>query len=141
MHGDKGESLALAPLVRLRGGPALVAAAGEVVELSRERDAGTFKAAQVSLGALGVLAAVTLRVVPAKRLRYRTRRERLESCLANHERYNRENAHFEFFWFPYTKWAQAKLTNETEDKPTGSNLGSALHRIILENAVFWLFSH
>ena len=138
--GTHGTGLGFGTLATQIAGLTLVTAGGDVLELAPERDADTFRAAQVSLGALGVLAAVTLRVVPAKRLRYRTRRERLESCLANHERYNRENAHFEFFWFPYTKWAQAKLTNETEDKPTGSNLGSALNRIMLENGVFWLFS-
>jgi FAD-linked oxidoreductase len=138
--GTHGTGLGFGTLATQIAGLTLVTAAGDLLELSLERDPDIFKAAQVSLGALGVVAAVTLQVVPAKRLRYHTRREQLESCLANYERYNRENTHFEFFWFPYTHWAQAKLTNETEDKPTSSNLGSELNRIVLENGVFWLFS-
>jgi FAD-linked oxidoreductase len=118
----------------------LVTAAGDVLRLSPERDADLFKAAQVSLGALGVIAAVTLRVVPAKCLHYRTRHERLESCLANCERYNAENDHFEFLWFPYTKWTQAKFTNPTDTEPTGSNLGSWLNRVVGENGTFWVLS-
>ena len=54
-------------------------ASGEVLECSPEREPEVFKAAQVSLGTLGVIAAVTLRVVPAKRLHYIARRERLET--------------------------------------------------------------
>ncbi len=118
----------------------LVTASGEVMKLAPERDADLFKAAQVSLGALGVIASVTLRVVPAKRLRYETRRERLDSLLANLEQYKAENSHFEFFWFPYTPWAQAKFTNETMELPTTSNLWTDFNRVVLENGVFWAFS-
>ncbi|HEX2349501.1 MAG TPA: D-arabinono-1,4-lactone oxidase [Ktedonobacterales bacterium] len=118
----------------------LATASGELVELSPERDPETFKAAQVSLGALGVIAAVTLRVVPAKRLRYQTRRERIESLIAHLEQYKAENSHFEFFWFPYTRWAQAKFTNETDAQPTSANLWTEFNRVVLENGVFWAFS-
>ena len=121
-------------------GLTLVTASGEVLELSPERDADPFKAAQVSLGALGVIASVTLRVVPAKRLRYQTRRERLDSLLTNLEEYKAENSHFEFFWFPYTHWAQAKFTNETDAQPTSANLWTEFNRVVLENGVFWAFS-
>jgi FAD-linked oxidoreductase len=138
--GTHGTGLGFGTLSTQIAALTLVTASGDVLELSPDRDPDTFKAAQVSLGALGVVAAVTLRVVPAKRLRYQTRRERLESCLGNYMHYSRENAHFEFYWFPYTKWTQAKLTNETTDKPTGSNLGSELNRVVLENGVFWLLS-
>ncbi|HEX8997675.1 MAG TPA: D-arabinono-1,4-lactone oxidase [Ktedonobacterales bacterium] len=115
----------------------LVTASGEVVDVTPERDPELFKAAQVSLGALGVIASVTLRVVPAKRLRYQTRRERLESILAHLDEYKRDNSHFEFFWFPYTKWAQAKFTNETDAQPTSANLWTEFNRVVLENGVFW----
>ena len=45
----------------------LVTASGEILECSLEREPEIFKAAQVSLGTLGVIAKVKLRVVPAKR--------------------------------------------------------------------------
>lgn len=118
----------------------LVTASGEVMELAPERDPDLFKAAQVSLGALGVIASVTLRVVPAKRLRYQTRRERIESLIAHLDEYKAENSHFEFFWFPYTKWAQAKFTNETTAQPTSANLWTEFNRVVLENGVFWALS-
>lgn len=114
----------------------LVTASGEVVEVSAERNPDLFKAAQVSLGALGIIASVTLRVVPAKRLRYQTRRERLGSLLERLEEYKNQNSHFEFFWFPYTQWAQAKFTNETDARPTSANAWTEFNRVVLENGVF-----
>ncbi len=56
----------------------LVTAAGELLECSPERDPAVFKAAQVSLGMLGVIARVALRAVPARRMRFQSHRERLE---------------------------------------------------------------
>jgi FAD-linked oxidoreductase len=138
--GTHGTGVRFGTLATQVAGLTLVTAAGEVLELSPERDPDTFRAAQVSLGTLGVLAAVTLRVVPAKRLRYQTKRETLQSCLDHLEEYKRDNSHFEFFWLPYTKWTQAKFTNETDAKPTGSNLWSEFNRIALENGLFWLLS-
>ena len=138
--GTHGTGVRFGNLATQVAGMTLVTAAGAVVELSPEREPEVFKAAQVSLGALGVIAAVTLRVVPAKRLRYQTRRERIESLIDHLEQYKRENSHFEFFWFPYTKWAQAKFTNETDAQPTSANLWTEFNRVVLENGVFWGFS-
>ena len=120
--GTHGTGVRFGTLATQVAGLTLVTAAGEVLECSDERDPDIFKAAQVSLGALGVIAAVTLRVVPAKRLRFVSRRERCRHVLANLERYKRENSHFEFFWMPYTHWAQAKFLNETDDPAIGGNL-------------------
>jgi len=118
----------------------LVTAAGDMIECSDEQNRDLFKAAQVSLGALGVIAAVTLRVVPAKRLRFSSRRERLGDCLANLDRYKQENSHFEFFWLPYTPWVQAKLLNETDAPSSTSNLFGALNKLLLENGLYWVLS-
>lgn len=135
--GTHGTGVGFGNLATQVAGLTLVTAAGEVIDVSPERDPDIFKAAQVSLGALGVIASVTLRVVPAKRLRYVTRRERLDSLLAHLDEYKRENSHFEFFWFPYTQWAQAKFTNETDAQPTSANLWTEFNRVVLENGVFW----
>jgi len=118
----------------------LVTATGELLECSPQRDPEVFKAAQVSLGMLGVIARVTLRVVPARRLRFQSHRERLADCITNLERYKQENSHFEFFWLPYTEWVQAKFLNETESPLNGSNLWGSFNKIVLENGVYWLLS-
>ncbi len=130
----------------------LVTASGELLTCSDEQHPEIFKAAQTSFGTLGVIAQVTLRVVPAKRLRYQVRRERLSSVLANLERYKQEYSHFEFYWFPHTEWAQVKLMHEIDEstadapaspaKPAWSLAStlSTLNKIVLENWVYWLIS-
>lgn len=138
--GTHGTGVNFGTLSTQIAGLTLVTASGDVIEVTPGSNPELFKAAQVSLGALGVIASVTLRVVPAKRLRYQTRRERIESLLEHLEQYKRENSHFEFFWFPYTKWAQAKFTNETNAQPTSANLWTEFNRVVLENGVFWALS-
>lgn len=121
-------------------GLTLVTAAGEMLECSLERDPDVFKAAQVSLGTLGIIAKVKLRVVPARRLHYQIHRKTLSDCLANLEQYKRENAHFEFYWFPYTDAVQAKFMNETAAQASTGSFWSNFNKIVLENWVYWVLS-
>jgi len=138
--GTHGTGIRFGTLSTQVEGLTLVTASGELLECSSERNPDIFKAAQVSLGMLGVIAKVTLRVVPAKRLRFQSHRERLVGCLTNLDRYKQENSHFEFFWFPYTQWVQAKFLNETETPSTGSNLWGTFNKMVLENGAYWLLS-
>jgi len=121
-------------------GLTLVTGTGEVVECSEEQNPEIFKAAQTSFGTLGIIAKVTLRTVPARRLHYQGHRERLSSVLANLERYKQENDHFEFFWFPNTDWVQAKFINATDRPATKTNFLGTLNKIVLENWVYWVIS-
>ncbi len=135
--GTHGTGVGFGSIATQVTGLTLVTAAGEVLECSAEERPDVFKAAQVSLGALGVVAAVTLRVAPARRKRFVSRRERLDQTLANLERYKAENEHFEFFWLPYTDYVQAKFINPTDAPPTGSNLWGRFNSLVMENGVFW----
>ena len=121
-------------------GLTLVTATGDLLECSSETNPEIFKAAQVSLGTLGVIAKVKLRVVPAKRLHYTGRRESLSTCLANLERYKQGHAHFEFYWFPYTNWTQVKLLDETTSTPNAGSLWGNFNKVVVENGLFWLLS-
>jgi len=138
--GTHGTGAQFGTLATQVAGLTLVTAAGDILECSPERDADLFKAAQVSLGALGVIAKVKLRLVPVKRLHYHGHRKKLDECLDNLEDYRNNNDHFEFFWFPYTDLAQAKFTNETEEEVTSSSLWSGFNKVVLENYVYWLLS-
>ncbi len=62
--GEKNDNLASAV-----SGLELVTAAGDVVKLSRESNAAEFQGAVVGLGALGVIARVTLKVQPTYQIR------------------------------------------------------------------------
>lgn len=118
----------------------LVNAGGEVIECFPDRNPELFKAAQVSLGALGVIVRVTLRVLPRYRLHYRSRRMPLMECLNQLDRYRREHRHFEFYWFPHTDRVQVKLMDETDQAASTGGLWSRFSKLFLENGAFWLLS-
>ncbi len=138
--GTHGTGVRFGTLSTQVEGFTLVTASGEVLECSPERNPDIYKAAQVSLGTLGIIAKVTLRVVPAKRLHYQSYRKKLSDCLANLEQYTQENSHFEFFWFPYTDGVQAKFLHETTDPASKSSLWGNFNKIVLENGVYWVLS-
>ncbi len=138
--GTHGTGIAYGSLATQVEGFTLITADGERLECSAEQNADIFKAAQVSLGTLGIIAEVKLRVVPAKRLHFKSHRESLEQCVTNIEHYKQENDHFEFYWFPYTKWVQTKFLNQTTEPPSKSSLWGNFNKIVLENGVYWLLS-
>ncbi|GCF08923.1 D-arabinono-1,4-lactone oxidase [Dictyobacter arantiisoli] len=118
----------------------LVTADGELLECSASQHPDIFKAAQISLGTLGVIARVKLRVISAQLLHFKSRRETLANCLAHLEDYKNNNDHFEFYWLPYTPWVQTKFLNETTVTVSKGNLWSSFNQIVLENGLFWLLS-
>ncbi|HEV2583711.1 MAG TPA: D-arabinono-1,4-lactone oxidase, partial [Ktedonobacteraceae bacterium] len=138
--GTHGTGIRFGSLATQVQGFTLVTASGELLECSEEQNLDVFKAAQVSLGALGVIARVKLRVVPAKVMHYQGLRKELDDCLAHLEQYKQENSHFEFFWFPYTKWVQAKFLNETSNPPDTNTFWSDFNKIVMENWVYGLLS-
>src|SRR2546430_5049270 len=93
--GTHGTGMRFGTLSTQVAGLTLVTATGELLECSPERNPDIFKAAQVSLGALGVIASVTLRVVAAKRLHLQVRRQRVAEGLADVEGFKQEHTHFE----------------------------------------------
>jgi len=98
----------------------LVTAAGEIVECSRTSDAEVMRAAQVSLGSLGVITAMRFQLLPLYRLHEVARREPLDDCLARLDERIAANRHFEFFWYPADDMAFTKTLNPTERPPTES---------------------
>src|SRR3954468_7965590 len=75
------------------------------------------RAARVSLGALGVIAAVTLRCVPAFRLRNTDHPEPLESVLESLQERADAHDHFEFWTFPHADVALTRTHDRTGDPP------------------------
>jgi FAD/FMN-containing dehydrogenase len=70
-----------------------------------------FDAARVGLGALGVLTAVTFRVLPAFLLHAREQPMRYREVIARLDELTSENEHFEFYWFPHTEGCLTKRNN------------------------------
>jgi L-gulonolactone oxidase len=87
----------------------LVTAAGEVATLSPGDD--RFGPAQVSLGALGLVSAVTLDLLPAYEVEMVKRAVDLEVALEYIEDLLEQNRHAEFFWYPEEDVAKVKTIN------------------------------
>lgn len=110
---------------------------GEIVHCSASENPEVFKAAQVSLGALGIITEVTLQCVPSYKLLIKNRKEQLDTVLSNIEERNRNNRNFEFYWFPYTNTTWTKTTNIAESgEPDKDNYFNYLSELILENYSF-----
>jgi FAD/FMN-containing dehydrogenase len=97
----------------------LVLADGSVIEID-ERDPGRLPGARVSLGLLGVVSSVRLRVLPAYRLRERIWRVPIEECLSQLEQHIARNRHFEFFWFPHADKAEMKTLHPLDQGEGGA---------------------
>ena len=104
----------------------------------RRIDAGDdLRCARISLGALGVLTSLQLRVVPAFVLEAVESVARLDDVLENLDRHVEANDHFEFFWIPHTDKVRTKHNNRAEAPPRP--LGAAkrwFEKSFMENTAF-----
>ena len=91
----------------------LIAANGEVHQLTEDSEPDLLRAARVGVGALGAISAVTLRTVPAFTLHRIDEPRPLEEVLGGFEELAAANDHFEFFVFPYTEAALTIRRNRT----------------------------
>jgi FAD-linked oxidoreductase len=138
--GTHGTGIAFGSISAQVVGLTLVTGAGEVVQCSEQQHGELFKAAQVSLGALGVIVSVTLQLVPAYRLDYTWAREPLGATLAHLEQERDAHRNFEFYWFPYSEWALVKRANKTDAPARSANLLRRFNDLVVENGAFWLLS-
>jgi L-gulono-1,4-lactone dehydrogenase len=121
-----------AQVVRLR----LVTGAGTVVDL---REGDDLLAGRVSLGALGAIASVTVRCVPAFRIHRIDEPRPLDDVLARFDEQVDANDHFELFVFPYTRTALTLTSQRTDRAPRPPGAIQAFVRdVVLENAALEL---
>ena len=86
---------------------------GELIEVSETENRDLFKAAQISLGVLGIITRYKLKIVKAFTLEYTSKTGRINDAIDNFDKYNSEYRNYEFYWFPYTDKVQLKLVSET----------------------------
>ena len=112
----------------------LVLADGSVRHLGTATDPELLRAARVGVGALGAIAAVTLRCVPAFDLLRVDSPHPREEILDSFEERAAANDHFELFTFPYSELALVLERNRMEEPPRPRGRGTAyLNDIVLEN--------
>ena len=138
--GTHGTGIALGTIATQVLGITLVTGKGEILTCSASMHPEIFKAAQISLGSLGIITRLTLRLVPAYKLKYTSKKANLSDVLAKLGSYKQQNRNFEFFWFPYTQTVQTREMNLTQDPPIKGGIGKWLNDIVLENGIFWLLS-
>jgi L-gulonolactone oxidase len=116
----------------------LVTADGSVLYLDGDSDL-LFAAARVALGALGIIATMTLRCVPAFALNASELPGSLDRTLDELDAELELNDHFEFYWFPHTRRVLTKRNNRTLADAALRPLGRMRHAIddeFLSNNLF-----
>lgn len=119
----------------------LVLADGSTLTSSAsDPDPTTWQAARVGVGSLGVIAAVTLRAVPAFTLRGVDAPAPLGETLDRLEQLGEENDHFELFVFPHCDTALTRTNNRVEEPPRPRSRASAwANDVLLTNHAFHAF--
>lgn len=120
-------------------GITLLTASNELIEINRNEHSEYFEAARISLGMLGVIVKVTLKVVKAYTLKEQSYRITLDDGLKKLTNLKENNRNFEFFWFPYTNSIQVKTLNEINDC-IESNDRTSFKKVAIENGLFWMLS-
>jgi FAD-linked oxidoreductase len=76
--------------------------------------ASLLDAARVGLGALGIVTAVTFRVVPAFLLEAREEPMSWTQVISHLDELTTDNEHFEFYWFPHSEGCLTKRNNRSD---------------------------
>jgi FAD-linked oxidoreductase len=117
----------------------LVTAGGGALRVSERNDPDAWRAARVSLGALGVVTAVTLRAVPTFTLEGLDSSAPLDDVLDGLEELGAANDHFELFVFPYASVALTRTNNRVDLPPAPPSRPRAwIDDVLLRNHVFGL---
>lgn len=115
----------------------LVTGDGSVIELDEQSDPEAWRAARVSLGALGVVTAVTLRTVPAFTLEGTDAPMPLEETLDTLDELAEASDHFELFTFPHTAVALTRTNRRLDAAPEPRSKRRAwVDDILLRNHAF-----
>jgi FAD-linked oxidoreductase len=110
---------------------------GRLRSCSTTEEPETLAVARVGLGALGIVTAVTLRVVPAFNLHAIEEARRLGEVLAELDELVEATDHFEMYWFPGTDWVTTKRNRRTlePERPRPRAVAFANDEV-LTNALF-----
>lgn len=134
--GTHGTGLGFGNLATQVAAMKIVAADGREVVASPAENPELFAGGRVALGALGVLSEVSLRLVPAFRLKLERGGMDLEDCLAQADALVAANRSFEFYWLPHTESVLTKKWNVTDAPVDEMGLGRWFSDVLLENTAF-----
>lgn len=92
----------------------LLLGTGEVLHCSPDENPEIYNAGRVSLGTLGVMTEIDVRVRPIYKLQRKYFLHPVNELFRQLDGLANANRHFEFFWFPHSEVAVCKSLNETE---------------------------
>lgn len=113
---------------------------GEVMEVSQTQNPAYFNATRLSLGLLGIIVKVQLKIVKQHQLVKKSYSVTLDKLLPQLETLRSDNRHFEFYWFPHTETVQVKTVNRVENDYPIANKNNTLSSIVVENGALWALS-
>jgi L-gulonolactone oxidase len=132
--GTHGTGARLRNLSAQVEGMELVLADGSTRHLSAATHPQLLRAARVGVGALGAIAAVTLRCVPAFTLRRVDRPEPREEVLDAFQERADAHDHFELFTFPYGENALVLERDRVDEPPRPRGRGATFFNdVVIEN--------
>lgn len=88
---------------------------GELIECSETKNHDIFKAAQVSLGSLGIITELTFKNAPTTRMKHISWVEPMDQMLERFDEYAAENHSFEFYYIPFLDYALGITINPTDE--------------------------
>jgi sugar-1,4-lactone oxidase-like protein len=132
--GTHGSSLVHGNIPSLAVGMRLVTGTGEVLEL--DEDHPLLPAARVALGALGIVTEVTLKVVPAFRLRETTETLSFAEALADIQAIARSAEYVKLWWLPHTDKVVVFRCEHTREPGKVSRLLRWLDAYLVNKVVF-----
>ncbi|MFD4467594.1 D-arabinono-1,4-lactone oxidase [Rhodococcus sp. NPDC058505] len=117
----------------------LVLADGAVVDCSAEENPELFHAARLGLGAVGVIATLTLQCANAFMMRAVEAPARFGDTMARLDDHVHGVDHFEFYWFPHTDRVLTKhntrLPADTQARPVGA-VRAYIDDELISNTIF-----
>lgn len=93
----------------------LVTPRGDVLDCSRDKNAEIFDATRISLGSLGFITQVTIRNVPARRLKRRAWLEPIDALIERFDELAAKHESFEFYYFPFCDYGAAIAIDPTDE--------------------------
>src|SRR5262249_28317183 len=119
----------------------LVMPDGTLLDVSARSAPDLLPAARIGLGALGVIATLTLRTMPAFTIRRTDAPMPLRETLERRDDLADGSDHFEFYVFPHTDVALTRNSERTEEPPRPRNAALEFgQEVVIENWVMGAIS-
>lgn len=99
----------------------LITPSGDLLYCDKQSHPEIFKAAQVSLGSLGIISKVTMQNTSPFKLKRESAWLPFEEMIENAHRMADQNRNFEFFYIPFTNMCLTDRLNETDESTSFEN--------------------